>query len=201
MHKHLKRTLATFLLCLILPIGGCATSNREYTDVTLKEFFPEVSGNLGDYSVQIPMGYESYALPSQSIYGATLWTTPQDLKLFLDPNAYDASLHTATVFKAAWSINVGGMGDQIVQAGVPLTKVDLEKDGTEVSTFTSGLFHGLTGVPALAMTGTLQGQQVYLAYLYSPADDTVMLVVLGGNKAGDTDEQDWDAFVNSLEIQ
>lgn len=195
------------LLTLLLIGSGCTGTRTndagasEYTDKTLEAFFPEISGNLGDYSIQIPAGYESYALPTQSIYGAMLWSAPEDLELFLDPDNYDASLHTNSVFKAVWSINVGGVGDQIVQAGIPLTKADLEKDGTEVSTFTSGLFHGLTGVPALAMTGTLQGQQVYLAYIYSPANDTVMLVVLGGNKTGDTDEQDWNAFVNSLEIQ
>lgn len=208
-----KRTklhyLLVSLLMLVLISNGCSSApsketanvNREYKSVTLKEFFPSLSGNIADYSIQLPVGYESNPIPSQSTYGATLWAMPEDLKLFQDPEQYDVSLVTSTVFKAVWSTNVGVSNDQIVTAGIPVTKADFEKQGIKDVNFTSGLFHGFTGVPTLTMSGTMEGESAYLAYLYSPVDDTVILIVLGGNKTGTTDEQDWDAFVKSLEIK
>ena len=170
--------------------------------VTLSDFIPGLLGNIKDYSVQLPIGYEKYVIPSGLQKGATIWGTPEDLKaIFLDPEQYDFSLASSTVFKVSFSLNVGASMNQIVSAGIPITKEEYEKEGLENLNFKSGLFHGFEGVPALAMSGTMKDQQAYLAYLSSPVNELVIFVILQGNKSEDRDEQDWAAFINSLEIQ
>lgn len=207
-----KKIRGLIVLVLITPWfwSGCLhnqptsspTTAGVYGPITFKEFFPRVSGHISDYSVQLPVGYKKYVIPSGSKKSDVIWGTPGDLEaILLSPDTYDFGQAASPMFKASFTPNVGVRDGKIVQRGIPITQEDFEQQGWSQLTYVSGEFHGFTGVPALAVSAVMQGEQVYLAYISSPVNDLVIFVLLQGNREGTADDQAWQAFVDSLEIK
>lgn len=205
MMKFLTLLLITPLLlsgCMRTPTHTAVIDTHKYSAVTFKEFFPSVSGHIADYSVQLPAGYTSYVIPSGFKKSDVIWGTAEDLKaVMLTADTYDFGKATSPMFKASFTPNVGVEDGKIIDPNGPVTKEYFVQQGVTEMKFVSGNWHGLEGVPALAVTGYMKGEQLYLAYVYSPVNDLVMFVLLQGNKTGDTDDQAWRTFVMSLEIQ
>jgi hypothetical protein len=203
-----KKLLALFIFSTLI-LNACSNINkssreaeaRGYKTVPLSEFFPTISGDISEYSIQQPDGYESYSPPNQALSEAIVWGKPQDLELLNGPEKYDATLRSYPIFSAHWNIDVFAKGDHLESEGNPITTATLEKKGIEVIDFTSGLFHGIAGVPALAMNGVAGDETLYWAYIWSPGDDVVLQVSLRSSKNVETDKQVWATFVKSLEIR
>jgi hypothetical protein len=205
-----KRKYLLLVLALAAPLvwSGCLrtqptpTSTAENVPVTFAEFFPSVSGHLRDYSVQLPAGYKKYVIPSGLKKSDVIWGTPSDLEaILLSPDTYDFGQAALPMFKASFTPNVGVADGKIVSNGIPVSQQDFEQQGWTQLSYVSGEFHGFDGVPALAANAVIQGEQVYLAYIYSPVDDLVIFVLLQGNREGTADDEAWKIFVDSLEIE
>lgn len=205
-----KKLLAFFIISTLI-LNACSGINKsgikteaiEYKTVSLSEFSPTISGDISAYSIQLPDGYESYSPPNQYLSAAIDWGKPQDLELLKGPGPekYDTTLRSYPIFDASWNIDVFAKGDHLESKGSPITVATLAKQGIEVIDFTSGLFHGLPEVPALAMSGVAGDETLYWAYIWSPGDDVVLHVGLKSSKSVETDKQVWDTFVKSLEIR
>lgn len=210
LYTYIMMKFLTLLLIAPLLLSGCMRTpthtavidTHKYSAVTFKEFFPSISGHIADYSVQLPAGYTSYVIPSGFKKSDVIWGTAEDLKaILLSKGTYDFGKATNPMFKVSFTPNVGVEDGKIIDPNGPVTKEDFEQQGVTQLKFISGDWHGLDGVPALAMTGEKDGEQLYLAYIYSPVNDLVMFVLLQGNRDGATDDQAWVTFVRSLEIQ
>lgn len=205
-----KKLLALFIIST-LTLNACSGTNKssikteaiEYKTVTLSEFFPTISGDISAYSIQQPDGYESYSSPTQLLSAEINWGKPQDLELLKSPGPekYDTTLRSYPIFRASWDMDVFAKDDHLESKGSPITVATLAKKGIEVTDFTSGLFHGLPEVPALAMYGVAGDETLYWAYIWSPEDNVVLKIGLFSSKSEETDEQVWNTFVKSLEIR
>jgi hypothetical protein len=179
------------------------SNNLTSMSIPLKQFFP-ITGNMGDYKVSVPSGYTAYAVPLETITPLTyLWGKQDDIKaITTDSSQIDFSKAQSGVFRVRFSENVGiDDNGKINDGNGPLTEAGYIDEGVSNSKFVSGLFNGIKSVPAVAVSGMVKGKSLYLAYIFSPVDNLVLLVSLqGGNDQG-INQKNWDDFVSSLNIK
>jgi hypothetical protein len=165
---------------------------------TLEEFFPILSGNLKDYKVSIPENYIIYKVSDSLSRNTFLWGSSEDLKaITADPSAIDFSKAKNVVFRVRFSINVGvNEKGEIADSQNILTKESYEAQGVTKINFQKGSFNGISSAPAVSVSGTLNSKDIFLAYLFSPADNLIVLVNLQGGSS-DQNKGIWDNFIKS----
>ena len=171
--------------------------------ITLKEFFPNISGNIADYEISIPTAYIKYAVPDDLALGTFLWGEPEDIKtISANSQALSFNQAKAGVFRIRFSPNIAiDANSQIIDGNGPINESSFASQGIQDIHFTKGSFAGISAVPVIVVTGTVKDKPLFMAYLYSPVDNLVILTSLQGGTDNSVNSIIWNSFVNSLNIK
>jgi hypothetical protein len=181
------------------------TNNINTTTMTIifKEFFPNISGNISDYKINLPEGYVKYVVPEDLAPGTFLWGNPEDIKIVTaDQNTIAFDQSKAGIFRVRFTQNAGvDSNGQISDGNGPMTEAGFANQGMTDINIIKGSFFGIAGAPVVVITGKVQNKTVYMAYSYSPVDNLVVLTSLQGGTDDNVNKSIWDAFVASLNIK
>ncbi len=183
--------------------GRPSYTEEDHRDATVlfKDFFPNISGNIGEYAVAIPATYTQYVVPNDLAPGTFLWGEASDIqKITANPDAIAFDASVAGVFRVRFSSGVGvDATGRIADNNGPVTVGSLTKQGMSDVTLREGWFYGIPGAPVVVVEGRVQGKPVRMAYLYSPTDNLVVLVSLQGGSMDDkVNSNIWATFVSSF---
>ncbi len=181
-----------FLVVWFLPVTSFSKGIVNMKKVKLHEFFPYIGGNIRTHSIEIPSNFELDATQDGSVVGF-LWGTKNDLKNWKNiPNVKDG------IIRVRFTPNVGLGNDGMILGA---DRASIEKIGLSDLVYKSGNYKGIKGVPVVAFSGKSNSNLLYMLYLYSPADNVVMLANLQGAKSADSANVIWNAFVGSFDIK
>ncbi len=187
------------------------TTTMETKIITLKELFPLISGNIADYDITIPKSYISQhvsindkdigtsALANNSLTG-TIDDGENILSQMRENNSVDFKIISHGIFRARFTATTGldEKGDFVDQKSGLIGESFYQKMGMTNVTYKKDTFRGIKSVPIAIITGELQGSHLRMLYLYSPADNLVILFSLQGGNDQTENDSIWNIFTESF---
>ncbi len=181
---------------------------------TLSQIFPLISGNLSEYSMNIPENFESEflwewtdfsrELPMWSpLYNNCILGEQADIDNIISQALAGNQIQFTTskwVIRARFTPNVwiDENGRFIDRVNWPITQESFESIGMNVVFFTESIFQNIPSVPFVTIMGLMNESYVRMLYIYSPNDNLVMLFSLQWWVSQESNDEIWISFIESL---
>jgi hypothetical protein len=186
-------------------MGSQLQNPSGYQWVELGDFNPSVSGNLAKYSVLLPQGYIKYkmAIPNTEDY---VWGSPDDIDNYVKNKShvdFTQAQHPIFYISNTTSSIItpsGEIGDEDGAYDQAFFQKTLPEQGGSLNSFKKGYFNNISMVPVVSIVATIYNSPAYMTYIYSPADKALALVSLKGVRDDAENLQQWNKFVESLNI-